>query len=60
MGRRIVMLSDEINKVVIDKERLHQIMQNIIYLERENIKTRKLTTQDMIKTIRRIIEKNIG
>ena len=60
MGRRIVMLSDEINKVVIDKERLHQIMQTIIYLERENIKTRKLTTQDMIKTIRRIIEKNIG
>lgn len=54
------MLSDEINKVIIDKERLHQIMQHIIYLERENIKTRKFTTQDMIKTIRRIIEKNIG
>lgn len=52
------MLSDEIKKVQIDEQKLTQMKKLIISAERRNIKTGEYTTQDMVKAIRRIIEKN--
>lgn len=52
------MLSDEINKIEIDEKKLTQIKKLIISAERNNIKTGKYTTQDMVKALCRIIEKN--
>lgn len=52
------MLSDEISKVNIDEQKLNQMKNLIISVERENIKTSELNTQDMIKAVRKIIEKN--
>ena len=54
------MLSDEINKIEIDEKKLTQIKKLIISAERNNIKTGEYTTQDMVKTLCRIIEKNAG
>lgn len=53
----MVMLSDEIQKVEIDEQRLNQMKNSIISLERNNIKTGEFTTPDMVKAIRKIIEK---
>ena len=52
------MLSDEIKKVQIDEQKLTKMKKLIIAAERRNIKTGEYTTQDMVKAIRRIIEKN--
>ncbi len=52
------MLSDEIKKVQINEQKLTQMKKLIISAERRNIKTGEYTTQDMVKAIRRIIEKN--
>lgn len=52
------MLSDEIQKVEINEQKLNQMKMSIILEERENIKTGKFTTQDMVKVVRKIIEKN--
>ncbi|WP_162611905.1 hypothetical protein [Eubacterium sp. An11] len=52
------MLSDEIKKVQIDEQKLTQMKKLIISAERRNIKTGEYTTQDMVKAIRRIVEKN--
>lgn len=52
------MLSDEIQKVPINEQKLNQMKKLIISAERQNIKTGEFTTQDMIKTVRKIIEKN--
>lgn len=52
------MLSDEIKKVQIDEQKLTQMKELIISAERRNIKTGEYTTQDMVKAIRRIVEKN--
>lgn len=54
------MLFDEIQKVEIDEQKLNQMKNSIINLERENIKTGERTTQDMVKAIRKIIEKIVG
>ena len=51
------MLSDEIQKVEINEQKLNQMKNSIISLERKNIKTGEYTTQDMVKAIRKIIEK---
>lgn len=51
------MLSDEISKVIIDEQKLNQMKDLIISAERTNIKTGELTTPDMVKTVRKIIEK---
>ena len=51
------MLSDEIQKVEIDEQKLNQMKNLIISEERKNIKTGEFTTQDMVKAIRKIIEK---
>lgn len=51
------MLSDEIQKVEIDEQKLNQMKNSIISLERNNIKTGEFATQDMVKAIRKIIEK---
>lgn len=53
----MVMLSDEIQKVEIDEQRLYRMKNAIIDLEKENIKTGEFTTQYMVKAIRKIIEK---
>lgn len=52
------MLSDEIKKVPISEQKLSQIKKLIISAERQNLKTGEFTTPDMVKTIRKIIEKN--
>ena len=52
------MLSDEIKKVDINEQKLNQMKKLIISAERENIKTGEFTTQDMVKNVRKIIEKN--
>ena len=56
--RQTIMLSDEIQKVEIDEQRLNRIKKLIITAERENIKTGEFTTQEMVKAIRKIIERN--
>lgn len=58
-GRRIVvMLSDEIKKVPINDQKLSQMKKLIISIERQNLRTGEYATQDMVKAIRKIIEKN--
>ena len=52
------MLSDEIRKVSISEQRLSQMKQLIITAERQNLKTGEYATQDMVKAVRKIIEKN--
>ena len=51
-------LSDQIKKVDINDQKLNQMKKLIISAERENIKTGEFTTQDMVKNVRKIIEKN--
>ena len=52
------MLSDEIKKVPISEQKLTQMKKLIISAERQNLKTGEYATQDMVKVIRKIIEKN--
>lgn len=52
------MLSDEIQKVEINEQKLNQMKKLIISEERRNIKTGEFTTSDMVKVVRKIIEKN--
>ena len=52
------MLSDEISKVNINEQKLNQMKKLIISAERENIKTGEVNSQDMVKAIRKIVEKN--
>lgn len=52
------MLSDEIKKVPINDQKLSQMKKLIISIERQNLRTGEYTTQDMVKAIRKIIEKN--
>ncbi len=52
------MLSDEISKVVINEQKLNQMKNIIISAERENLKTGELSSQDMVKAVRKIVEKN--
>ena len=51
------MLSDEIQKVEINEQKLNLMKNLIISEERKNIKTGEFTTQDMVKKVRNIIEK---
>lgn len=50
------MLSDEINKIIPDENKLSKIKKAIITLERENIKTSEYNTADMVKSIKKLIE----
>ncbi|MGL5436957.1 MAG: hypothetical protein ACRDBO_16540 [Lachnospiraceae bacterium] len=52
------MLSDEIQKVVINDQKLNQMKKIIITAERKNLKTGELTPSEMIKAISKIIEEN--
>ena len=52
------MLSDEIQKVEIDEQKLNLMKKLIITAERNNIKTSENSTQEMVKVIRKIIESN--
>ena len=52
------MLSYEIKKVPISEQKLTQMKKLIISAERQNLKTGEYATQDMVKVIRKIIEKN--
>lgn len=58
MRRTATILSDEIKKVPINEQKLSQMKKLIISAERQNLKTGEFTTPDMIKAIRKIIEKN--
>lgn len=52
------MLSDEIKKVPINEQKLSQMKAQIIAAERKNLKTSEYATPDMVKAIRKIIEKS--
>lgn len=52
------MLSDEIKKVQINEQKIAQMKRLIISAERQNLKTGEYATQDMVKMLRKIIEKN--
>lgn len=52
------MLSDEIKNVQINEQKLTQMKKLIISAERQNLKTSEYATQDMVKMLRKIIEKN--
>lgn len=52
------MLSDEIQKVPINEQKLYRMKDLIISAERQNIKNGEFTTQDMVKVVRKIVEKN--
>ena len=52
------MLSDEIKKVQIDGQKLVKMKMLIITEERKNLKTGEHATADMVRLIRKIIEKN--
>lgn len=54
---QVMILSDEIQKVPINEQKLNQMINLIISAERRNIKTREFTTRDMVNAVRRIIEK---
>lgn len=52
----MIMLSDEIEKVEIDPEKLKRIKALVIQAERENLKTGAKRTPEMVLTIRKIFE----
>lgn len=54
----MLMLSDEIERVKIDESKLNQMKKLIISAERQNIKTSEFPSQEMVKTVRRIVEKS--
>lgn len=51
------MLSDEIKNVAIDNSKLNAMKRLVIKVEKENLKTNENTSQDMVKNVRKIIEK---
>ena len=52
------MLSDEIKNVAIDNSKLNAMKRLVIKVEKENLKTNENTSQDMVKIVRKIIEKD--
>lgn len=51
------MLSDEIKNVAIGNSKLNAMKRLVIKVEKENLKTNENTSQDMVKIVRKIIEK---
>lgn len=51
------MLSDEIKNVAIDNSKLNAMKRLVIKVEKENLKTNENISQDMVKIVRKIIEK---
>lgn len=51
------MLSDEIKNVAIDNSKLNAMKRLVVKVEKENLKTNENTSQDMVKIVRKIIEK---
>ena len=51
------MLSDEIKNVAIDNSKLNAMKRLLIKVEKENLKKNENTSQDMVKIVRKIIEK---
>ena len=51
------MLSDEIKNVAIDNSKLNAMKRLVIKVVKENLKTNENTSQDMVKIVRKIIEK---
>lgn len=52
-----MILSDEIQKVPINEQKLVQMKKLIIFAERQNIKTGESTTREMVNKVRKIVEK---
>lgn len=55
----ISMLSDEISKVNVDEHKLRVIIKQIIEAEKNNLKTKERTSQEMINVIKKIFENNV-
>lgn len=54
---QVMILSDEIQKVPINEQKLVQMKKLIIFAERQNIKTGESTTREMVNKVRKIVEK---
>ncbi|MHB8170944.1 MAG: hypothetical protein ACYDG6_05320 [Thermincolia bacterium] len=53
------MTFDSGNDLVINEKKLNQMKLNILKAERENLKTREKTNDEMVETIRKIITDEI-
>ncbi|MFB5931821.1 hypothetical protein ACE8FZ_00760 [Peribacillus frigoritolerans] len=53
------MMSEKRSEVNIDEKKLNQMKLGIILAERKNLKTREKSNDEMVETIRKIIENEI-
>ncbi len=53
------MMSEKRSEVIIDEKKLNQMKLGIILVERKNLKTREKSNDEMVETIRKIIENEI-
>ncbi|MDD4375562.1 MAG: hypothetical protein PHR25_02155 [Clostridia bacterium] len=60
MNNEIEQNSNENSNSIIDDKKLNMIIQKIIKLERENVKTNDLNLNEMRKEIRKIIEEEVN
>lgn len=49
------MTTDKGNEITIDEKKLNHMKLNILKVERDNLKTRDKTNDEMVETIRKII-----
>ncbi|MFE0507028.1 hypothetical protein ACWF7H_19220 [Peribacillus butanolivorans] len=52
-------MSEKSSEVNIDEKKLNQMKLGIILVERKNLKTREKSNDEMVETIRKIIENEI-
>ncbi|WP_176528280.1 hypothetical protein [Priestia megaterium] len=53
------MISKKPTEIEIDQKKLNQMKLNILRAEQNNLKTREKTNEEMIETIRKIIEDEV-
>ncbi|MCB2291340.1 hypothetical protein LGK97_16560 [Clostridium sp. CS001] len=53
------MISDSITEINVDQKKLNQMKLNILKIERDNIKTREKSNDEMVESIRKIISDEI-
>jgi hypothetical protein len=53
------MTSEYSNDINLDKKRLDRIKYNILFAERENLRTRSDNPEQMVEKLRRIIEEEV-
>jgi hypothetical protein len=53
------MISDSTTEMGVDQKKLNQMKLNIIKVERDNLKTREKSNDEMIESIRKIISDEV-